>query len=129
MTVWPPTTIDAYAPPLDSNPAPQAVYIHVPFCIHRCGYCDFTLIARRDDLIPAYLAALRNELATLRSVYDVQSIFIGGGTPTYLSCEHLQELMSLVAEPFRPTANAEITMEANPDGLDETDWRCCRRWV
>ncbi|MDA1231867.1 MAG: radical SAM family heme chaperone HemW [Planctomycetota bacterium] len=101
----------------------RAVYVHVPFCLHHCGYCDFALVANRDQLIPQYLQALDNELSAHRrlvgDLVDVDSIFVGGGTPTHLSPETLQSLFTLIHQHFRPTANAEISVEANPDGLDD----------
>ena len=99
----------------------RAVYIHVPFCLHHCGYCDFALVANRDHLIPQYLQALNNELQAHRrivgDVVEVDTIFVGGGTPTHLSPETLRSLFTLIHQHFRPTMNAEISVEANPDGL------------
>ena len=100
----------------------RAVYVHVPFCLHHCGYCDFALVANRDHLIPQYLQALDNELQAHRrimgEVVEVDTIFVGGGTPTHLSPDALRALFALVRGHFRPTENAEISVEANPDGLD-----------
>jgi oxygen-independent coproporphyrinogen-3 oxidase len=101
----------------------RAVYIHVPFCLHRCGYCDFALVANRDHLIPQYFIALKSELdlhrKTVDEVVDVDTIFVGGGTPTHLTPVELNQLFALIYEHFRATSNAEITVEANPDGLDD----------
>ncbi len=97
---------------------PRSVYIHVPFCLHRCGYCDFTLVAKRDHLIPQYLQALSNELATLNHRHEVDTIFVGGGTPTHLNVQQLRQLFSLIHQHFQLADNAEFTVEANPDGLD-----------
>ena len=105
-----------------SSTIARAVYVHVPFCLHHCGYCDFALVANRDHLIPQYLQALDNELQahrqTLSEVVDVDTIFIGGGTPTHLSPDALQSLFALIRQHFTPTAHAEISVEANPEGLD-----------
>ncbi len=68
-----------------SWPEPRSAYLHVPFCAHRCGYCDFTLVARRDDLIDAYLDALAIDLAHLGEPREVDTLFFGGGTPTHLA--------------------------------------------
>ena len=97
---------------------PRAAYVHVPFCAHRCGYCNFTLIAGRDDLIDRYLMALRRELSWLESPRAVHTIYIGGGTPTHLPPAALERLCQIVLEWFRPVAGGEITVEANPAGLD-----------
>ncbi len=102
---------------------PRAVYIHVPFCLRRCGYCDFTLVARRDQLIPAWLDGMRRELQQHRNAVGqrlpISTLFIGGGTPTHLQLQQLQELLLLLREHFEWTADAEISIEANPDGLDD----------
>jgi oxygen-independent coproporphyrinogen-3 oxidase len=80
--------------------APRAAYIHVPFCAHRCGYCNFTLIAGRDDLIEQYLVALQQELSQLGERRPVETLFIGGGTPTHLPPAALERLLSIVRERF-----------------------------
>ena len=61
---------------------PRSAYIHVPFCRHHCGYCNFTLVAGRDDLIGSYLAALGKELSWLKEPHEIDTLFFGGGTPT-----------------------------------------------
>ncbi len=98
---------------------PQAVYIHVPFCRHRCGYCDFTLVAGQDDLVDQYLQALANELSQHNEACPMDSIFVGGGTPTHLSPPQLRHLLELIEDRFPLTGNGEYTFEANPDGLCE----------
>lgn len=98
-------------------PEPRAVYIHVPFCEHRCGYCDFTVIAGRDDLADAYLDALANEMASLKTRRVVDTIFVGGGTPTHLSPRQLERLTRLIADWFTLARAGEFSIEANPDGL------------
>ena len=101
---------------------PRSTYIHVPFCAHRCGYCDFTLIAGRDDLIGDYLHALHREMeAGLREVGtpELDTLFFGGGTPTHPSCDQLRELFRIVFSQFRLAPGAEVSVEANP--LDLTD--------
>ena len=97
---------------------PRSAYIHVPFCAHRCGYCNFTLIANRADLVDRYLLALERELSGLDSPRPVETIFIGGGTPTYLSPPALERLLRIVLSWFRPVDGCEFSVEANPDGLD-----------
>jgi oxygen-independent coproporphyrinogen III oxidase len=100
-------------------PEPRSAYLHVPFCSHRCGYCDFTLVARRDDLIDAYLDALAIDLAQLEQPREVDTLFFGGGTPTHLPAVQLKKLLDLALRWFRPVAGAEICVEANPAGLDD----------
>ena len=105
---------------------PRAVYIHVPFCRHRCGYCDFTLVANRDDLIGQYLKALSNELSQLSELCVVDSIYVGGGTPTHLTLSHLQQLLELIARSFSLSAGGEYSFESNPDGLTDDKLKVLR---
>lgn len=102
--------------------APRSAYIHVPFCRHRCGYCNFTLIAGRDDLFDKFLDALELELLLLERPHEVDTIFFGGGTPTHLPPAHLRRLLKLVRDWFPPLQGAELSIEANP--LDLTPERC-----
>jgi oxygen-independent coproporphyrinogen-3 oxidase len=97
---------------------PRAAYVHVPFCIHRCGYCDFTVIAGRDDLIPSYLDALERELATLGTPREIDTLFVGGGTPTQLSPGELSRLLNMLRKWFPLAPGYEFSVEANPAGLD-----------
>jgi len=98
-------------------PEPRAAYIHVPFCVHRCGYCDFTVIAGRDDLADDYLDALSVELSSLKTARPVDTIFVGGGTPTQLTPQQLQRLAKLINNWFDFSDAVEFSVEANPDGL------------
>lgn len=100
---------------------PKAAYVHVPFCRHRCGYCNFTLIAGRDDLVESYLAALERELSLLETPRPVETIFLGGGTPSHLPTDALRRLLRLVEHWFPLAAGGEFSIEANP--LDLTDER------
>jgi oxygen-independent coproporphyrinogen-3 oxidase len=106
------TTNSRFAPP-------RAAYIHVPFCRHRCGYCNFTLIAGRDDLVEVYLQAVARELSWLETPREVDTLFIGGGTPTHLSRDQLQQLCATVTRWFLLADGHEFSVEANP--LDLTD--------
>lgn len=100
------------------NATPQAAYIHVPFCRHRCGYCDFPLITGRDDLIGDYLRALEIELSSLEEPQEVQTLFFGGGTPTHLPPEQLRQLLALCRRWLRLADEGEFSVEANPGDLD-----------
>jgi oxygen-independent coproporphyrinogen-3 oxidase len=93
---------------------PTAAYVHVPFCRHRCGYCNFTLIAGRDDLIEAYLEGLAAELSRLETPRPVQTLFLGGGTPTHLAPPQLQRLLRLARQWFPLAPGYEFSAEANP---------------
>ena len=99
--------------------APRAAYIHVPFCRHRCGYCNFTLVAGRDDLIGAYLDALERELSWLDRSYEVDTLFFGGGTPTHLPPAQLARLFEIARQWFPLAVGGELSVEANPIDLDD----------
>ena len=100
---------------------PKAAYIHVPFCAHRCGYCNFTVISGRDDLVNAYLDAIEVELSGLGEPRPVETIFFGGGTPTQLPPDGLERLLETVARWFPLSPGGENTVEANPADLKQDD--------
>ena len=96
---------------------PRAAYLHVPFCLHRCGYCDFTVLAGRDDLSTAYLDAIERELAALEHPREVDTLFIGGGTPTHLTAPELDRLCGTLARWLPLAEGGEWSVEANPHDL------------
>ena len=96
---------------------PRAAYVHVPFCAHRCGYCDFTLVAGKDQLVEPYLQALARELEALEGRPEIDTLFFGGGTPTHLTPEQLGRLLRLVSDAFILADGYEFSVEANPFGL------------
>jgi oxygen-independent coproporphyrinogen III oxidase len=97
---------------------PRAAYLHVPFCRHRCGYCNFTLVAGRGDLIGDYLRAIEIELAQLNTPRTVETLYWGGGTPTFLLPAQLRKLAATVFS-WHPIADGcEFTVEANPADVD-----------
>jgi oxygen-independent coproporphyrinogen-3 oxidase len=112
---------------LPDNPAnlppwqwPRAAYVHVPFCAHHCGYCDFAVAVGQDDLIDAYLAALETEMASLLpQPQPVRTIFLGGGTPTHLGPEQLERLLTTVCHWLPLEPGGEFSVEANPEGLGD----------
>lgn len=104
-------------PPTVSSP--RAAYVHVPFCVHRCGYCDFTVVADRDDLVTRYLNALETELQQLDRPFVCDTVFIGGGTPTYLEPADLGRLLTAVCRAFPLAEGAEFSVEANPFRLTD----------
>ena len=103
-----------------TNSLARAAYIHVPFCFRHCGYCNFTVIAGRNDLVGDFLRAMEIELATLPSPQEVDTLYFGGGTPTQLSPDALRELFAIVNRHITTAKNAEITVEANPADVDAT---------
>ena len=104
--------------------SPFSLYFHIPFCTHRCAYCDFNTYAGQEEMIPAYVEALIRELEfvgnaakpTQRSDYPTHAhtIFFGGGTPSLLSPEQFQSIFEAIRQNFTLTNDAEITIEANP---------------
>jgi oxygen-independent coproporphyrinogen-3 oxidase len=98
---------------------PRAVYIHVPFCAHKCGYCDFASLAGFDHLADRYLDALEREIGDALTIpQTVDTIFIGGGTPTRLDASQLHRLVTMIDHWFPLSKGGEWTVEANPGTLD-----------
>lgn len=97
---------------------PRAVYVHVPFCRRRCGYCNFTVVAGRDDLQEPFLQAIAKELEVIGGPVPVDTLYLGGGTPTALTADRLSRLCELLRQACPPRAGYEWSVEANPDGLD-----------
>ena len=97
------------------------LYIHIPFCRSKCQYCDFYSLsgseARMDEYQMALLAHLA-ESAPHAKAYTVDTVYFGGGTPSYFGDKRLTELLKLIKKQFRLDQNAEITLEANPDSVD-----------
>jgi len=99
-----------------------SLYLHIPFCRVKCTYCDFNTYAGLDDLFQDYTAALAQEIRVMgayRGRPKVKTIFIGGGTPTVLSIQHLATILSACQAAFEILPAAEITSEANPGTVSE----------
>ncbi len=96
---------------------PRAAYVHVPFCAHRCGYCDFTLVAGQEQLAEPYLQALQLELQQIEGRPELDTLFFGGGTPTHLPPDQLRRLFDLVLDHFQLAGGCEFSVEANPAGF------------
>jgi oxygen-independent coproporphyrinogen-3 oxidase len=100
---------------------PRAAYVHIPFCAHKCGYCDFASVAGLDSLAGRYLSALERELSLrLAEPQSVDTLFVGGGTPTQLEPRLLERLMTLLRRWLPLSPGGEWTVEANPNTLDAT---------
>jgi oxygen-independent coproporphyrinogen III oxidase len=97
---------------------PRAAYLHVPFCQHRCGYCDFAVAAGQDHLIDLYVEAVGEELRSLGTPTPVDTIFLGGGTPTYLSPVQLDRLLTAVNHWLPLRVNGEFSIESTPESID-----------
>lgn len=95
------------------------IYLHIPFCVRKCGYCDFYSEDGKREELPSFLAALHREI-TLRSdgpftcVETVETVFFGGGTPSLLKPETIKNLLELIRRTFKLVADAEISIEVNP---------------
>jgi oxygen-independent coproporphyrinogen III oxidase len=107
-------------PPMQRPPWrwPRAAYIHIPFCAHHCGYCDFAVAVGQDERMEEYVRALAVELRHLGEPQPIDTIFIGGGTPTYLPHRLLEELLRAVQRWLPFASGHEFSVEANPDDLD-----------
>jgi len=96
----------------------SGLYVHIPFCNRRCGYCDFNTFAGQSHLIPQYVSALCQELAWVRKRYATQtsidSIFFGGGTPTMLEPSQFEVILRQLRQTFEVDDDCEVTIEANP---------------
>src|ERR671913_2190546 len=103
-----------------------SLYLHIPFCTHRCAYCDFNTYAGQESSIPAYVEALCKEIEFVGSRFPspngrgvggegkVHTIFFGGGTPSLLSPKQFDSIFKSIRAHFTLTEDAEITIEANP---------------
>ena len=101
---------------------PLGLYIHVPFCKQKCVYCDFYSLPRREDQMDAYVSALRAQLAEADfSGYEADTVYFGGGTPSYLGPRRLTALLEAASAACSIAPGAEITLEANPDSAGDPD--------
>jgi oxygen-independent coproporphyrinogen-3 oxidase len=98
------------------------LYLHIPFCKHKCGYCDFNAYSGMDRLMPEYVEALERELARARVRFpfeQLETIYLGGGTPSLLPAELATRLLQFIRANFDVAPAAELTLEANPASTDE----------
>lgn len=106
----------------DAGSAPFGLYLHLPFCDHKCAYCDFNSYAGLDHLIPAYTDALVRDIALWQELAvgrTVETIFFGGGTPSLTPLPQLERILAAVHDAFDISPIAEATLEANPGTVDE----------
>lgn len=95
------------------------LYIHIPFCIRKCAYCDFLSFPSSEQDRQSYVKALLEEINQEPEGGDVTTIFFGGGTPSILPGEDIRRIMDALREKYRLEPGAEITLEANPGTLTE----------
>ena len=106
------------------------IYVHIPFCVRKCLYCDFLSFPAEEWEKEKYLRILLKEIegeALRYKDWAVDSVFIGGGTPTALTGEQLGRLLDGLKSGFLLEADAEITMEANPGTVDKEKLETCLR--
>ena len=105
------------------NKTPLGIYIHVPFCRSKCQYCDFYSLATKEDkLIDGYLDAVCDhikEAGELAPGYKVDTIYFGGGTPSFFGADGMAVILTTIRRNFDVDNNAEITFEANPDSISD----------
>lgn len=106
------------------------IYIHIPFCIKKCSYCDFLSGPATEQTVESYMAALFAEIEGKSGKYRdrrVVSVFIGGGTPSRLTGEQMGKLMACIRRHFSLAPAAEITTEVNPGTVSEEKLRTFRK--
>ena len=106
------------------------IYIHIPFCRSKCDYCDFYSLAGRDDRMDQYQKALLShikETAPLAQDFPVDTIYIGGGTPSYYGAKRLKELLGVIRNLYKVEKDAEVTVECNPDSVDVKSLKILRK--
>ena len=106
-----------------NNKTPLGIYIHVPFCRSKCQYCDFYSLSTKDDkLMDGYLDAICahiKEAGALAPAYKVDTVYFGGGTPSFFGAEGMATILTYIRRSFDVDNNAEITFEANPDSVTD----------
>ena len=102
---------------------PLGIYIHIPFCRSKCQYCDFYSLTTKDDkLLDSFIQAMTShikEAGSLAPNHKVDTVYFGGGTPTFFGAEGMATLLAAVRKHFDVTNDAEITFEANPDSVSD----------
>ncbi|NJC71098.1 coproporphyrinogen III oxidase [Planosporangium thailandense] len=129
-----PVPVDGALPPsalTADNSAGFGVYVHVPFCASRCGYCDFNTYAPGEGVVrDGYVEAVLSELALADRVLGggrtVDTVFVGGGTPTLLDAGELGRILKAIDSTWGLAADAEVTTEANPESVDPASLRALR---
>ena len=102
---------------------PLGIYIHIPFCRSKCQYCDFYSLTTKDDkLLDSFIQAMTThikEAGALAPNYRVDTVYFGGGTPTFFGADGMATILGAVRRAFDVAADAEITFEANPDSVSD----------
>lgn len=94
------------------------LYIHIPFCAKRCNYCAFLTFAENDQMIEGYVEHLIKEIALYQTdAYEVDTIYIGGGTPSHIPAEQMAKVLEAVKQYFLVSETCEVTIEMNPESV------------
>ena len=111
----------------DSKKKSLSIYVHIPFCNSKCDYCSFVSMVASPEEKHRYVTNLMNEIKlqskNYREFYSVSSIYIGGGTPSCLDNYYIRDLLSCIYKNFAVKNSAEITLEINPNSVDQTKIR------
>lgn len=99
------------------------IYVHIPFCKRKCYYCDFVSFSNKGELVEKYIEALSKEIIEkskqIQGEYEVTTIYIGGGTPSFIDAQNIEKILNNVFENYKVSKNAEITIEINPGTVTE----------
>ncbi len=98
------------------------IYIHIPFCIRKCNYCDFCSVEIDEDIVEQYVSALIKEMLNYKETvknYSVKSVFIGGGTPSLISVECMEKIIAALYKIINLKSDMEFTIESNPGTLNK----------
>ena len=103
------------------------IYIHIPFCVKKCSYCDFTSFEGKEEYIEKYIESLKKEIENNfivnnlieKEKYEVDTIYIGGGTPSSINSKYIKEVIDVVKEKFNLSNNIECSIEVNPGTVDK----------
>jgi oxygen-independent coproporphyrinogen-3 oxidase len=106
-----------------------AIYIHIPFCDHKCIYCDFYSIITQDNIAP-FLTSVKKEISNYSKIYNNRkftSIFFGGGTPSLMKTDSINEIITALRENYNVHEDAEVTLETNPGTVDKDKLQSFRK--
>ena len=99
-----------------------SIYVHTPFCKHKCYYCDFASFANNEDLINEYYKSLKKEIILRKDEInsrEISTVYFGGGTPSYVDSKYIVDIMDILKSEFNINKDAEITIEANPESITD----------
>ena len=91
------------------------IYVHIPYCKSKCYYCDFISFSKKEETIEKYIETVKKEIDDCKLTgFNIKTIYIGGGTPSYIESRHILDIIAKIKEKFIVLQNAEITIEVNP---------------